>query len=93
MYISKTNFRHRRKSKPLPGVTVNERLPVNPYFKSKYQGLSMGFSGNVLFGCPSYWTPYCRKPLDHPISDSDQRRVKEFFQNCEDGSKTLYYHL
>jgi hypothetical protein len=35
----------------------------------------------------------CRKPLDHPISDSDQRRVKEFFQNCEDGSKTLYYHL
>jgi hypothetical protein len=35
----------------------------------------------------------CRKPLDHPISDSDQRRVKEFFQNCEDGTKTLYYHL
>jgi len=34
-----------------------------------------------------------RKPLDHPISDSDQRRVKEFFQNCEDGTKTLYYHL
>jgi hypothetical protein len=42
----------------------------------------------------SYLLNYlCRKPLDHPISDSDQRRVKEFFQNCEDGTKTLYYHL
>jgi len=34
-----------------------------------------------------------RKPLDMPLSDDDQRRVAEMFSNCEDGSKTLYYHL
>jgi len=34
-----------------------------------------------------------RKPLDYPISDEDQRKIPEFFSNCEDGSKTIYYHL
>jgi len=34
-----------------------------------------------------------RKPMDNPISDDDQRKVPEFFSNCQDGTKTIYYHL
>merc|ERR1711962_398838 len=34
-----------------------------------------------------------RKPLGYAISDEGQRKIPEFFSNCEDGSKTIYYHL
>jgi len=34
-----------------------------------------------------------RRPMDQPIEEHDQRRISEMFQYCEDGSKTLYYHL
>lgn len=34
-----------------------------------------------------------RKALDYPISDDDQRRVKDLFTNCEDGSTTLFYQI
>jgi len=34
-----------------------------------------------------------RRPLDHPISTEDQRPVNDWFSNCEDGTKTLFYSL
>lgn len=34
-----------------------------------------------------------RRPMDQPIEEHDPRRVSDLFQFCEDGSKTLYYHL
>jgi len=34
-----------------------------------------------------------RRPMEQPILDEDPRKIKELFRNCEDGTKTLYYHL
>jgi len=34
-----------------------------------------------------------RRPMEQPIVDEDPRKVKELFRHCEDGTKTLYYHL
>jgi len=34
-----------------------------------------------------------RRPMEAPIADADPRKVKEMFRFCEDGTKTLYYHL
>jgi len=34
-----------------------------------------------------------RRPMEQPIVDEDPRKVRELFRHCEDGTKTLYYHL
>jgi len=34
-----------------------------------------------------------RRPMEAPIADTDPRKVKDMFRFCEDGTKTLYYHL
>jgi len=34
-----------------------------------------------------------RRPLDHPISDEDRRPVGDWFSNCDDSIKTLYFAL
>jgi len=34
-----------------------------------------------------------RRPMDQPVDDHDPRKISDMFQYCEDGSKTLYYHL
>ena len=31
--------------------------------------------------------------MEQPIVDEDPRKVTELFKHCEDGTKTLYYHL
>lgn len=39
------------------------------------------------------WLIVRRKPLDYPISNEDDRMVKDLFSNCEDGSRCLYYQF
>jgi len=34
-----------------------------------------------------------RKPMEQPIADTDMKKIREMFKFCEDGTKTLYYHL
>jgi len=34
-----------------------------------------------------------RRPMEQPIMDEDPRKIRDLFRNCEDGTKTLYYHL
>ena len=34
-----------------------------------------------------------RRPMEQPIVDEDPRLTTEMFKHCEDGTKTLYYHL
>merc|ERR1712142_955668 len=34
-----------------------------------------------------------RRPMDQPVDEHDPRKIGDMFQYCEDGSKTLYYHL
>jgi len=34
-----------------------------------------------------------RRPMDQPVDEHDPRKISDMFQYCEDGSKTLYYHL
>jgi len=34
-----------------------------------------------------------RRPMEQPIVDEDPRKSLELFKHCEDGTKTLYYHL
>ena len=34
-----------------------------------------------------------RRPMEQPVVDEDPRKVTELFMHCEDGTKTLYYHL
>jgi len=34
-----------------------------------------------------------RKALDYPISDDDDRKIKDMFTNCQTGERAIYYHL
>jgi len=34
-----------------------------------------------------------RRPMDQAVDEHDPRRINDMFQYCEDGTKTLYYHL
>jgi len=34
-----------------------------------------------------------RKALDYPISDDDDRKIKDFFTNCQAGERSIYYHI
>ena len=34
-----------------------------------------------------------RRPMEQPVVDEDPRKSLELFKHCEDGTKTLYYHL
>ena len=31
--------------------------------------------------------------MDQAVEEHDPRKIQDMFQYCEDGSKTLYYHL
>jgi len=34
-----------------------------------------------------------RRPMEQPLVDEDPRKVADLFAHCEDGTKTLYYHI
>jgi len=34
-----------------------------------------------------------RRPMEQPVVEEDPRRVGDLFRHCEDGTKTLYYHI
>merc|ERR1719158_2051436 len=34
-----------------------------------------------------------RRPMEQPLVDEDPRKVLDLFAHCEDGTKTLYYHI
>ena len=34
-----------------------------------------------------------RRPMELPVVAEDPRKVGELFAHCEDGTKTLYYHV
>ena len=58
-----------------------------------YIGVKLINEALIISSCYFIFTFFCRRPMEQPIVDEDPRKVTELFKHCEDGTKTLYYHL
>ncbi|XP_023327483.1 uncharacterized protein LOC111700705 [Eurytemora carolleeae] len=83
-------------------ISVDKTQGISQLKNQLMQGLQVPEGSNItLWECLSSESTSSnplkkrafRKPLDYPISNEDDRMVKDLFSNCEDGSRCLYYQF